>query len=57
MLQLLRFTSASADVFPSLKSAAGGALHIAEIVSVGGFFLNENFDSPLVFFSLPASSS
>jgi hypothetical protein len=34
VLQLLRFTSASADVFPPLKSAAAGALHIAEIVSV-----------------------
>ncbi|KAG8793494.1 POC1 centriolar protein A [Ceratobasidium sp. 428] len=31
-LQLLRLTAASADVFPPLKSAAGGALHIAELV-------------------------
>ncbi|KAG9079975.1 hypothetical protein FRC06_007227, partial [Ceratobasidium sp. 370] len=31
-LQLLRLTAASADAFPPLKSAAGGALHIAEIV-------------------------
>ncbi|KAF8594480.1 TPR-like protein [Ceratobasidium sp. AG-I] len=31
-LQLLRLTAASADVLPPLKSAAGGALHIAEIV-------------------------
>ncbi|KAG8717318.1 POC1 centriolar protein A [Ceratobasidium sp. 394] len=30
-LQLLRLTAASADAFPPLKSAAGGALHIAEI--------------------------
>ena len=33
-LALLRLTSASADVFPPLKSAAGGALHIVEIVVV-----------------------
>ena len=33
-LALLKLTSASADVFPPLKSAAGGALHIAEIVVV-----------------------
>ncbi|KAG9122450.1 POC1 centriolar protein A [Ceratobasidium sp. 392] len=31
-LQLLRLTAASADAFPALKSAAGGALHIAELV-------------------------
>ncbi|KAG8696036.1 hypothetical protein FRC08_007406 [Ceratobasidium sp. 394] len=31
-LQLLRLTAASSDAFPPLKSAAGGALHIAEIV-------------------------
>ncbi|KAF8594481.1 hypothetical protein BDV93DRAFT_515736 [Ceratobasidium sp. AG-I] len=31
-LQLLRLTAASADVFPPLKSAAGDALYIAEIV-------------------------
>jgi hypothetical protein len=34
VLQLLRLTAASADVFPPLKSASGGALHIAEIVLV-----------------------
>jgi hypothetical protein len=34
VLALLRLTSATADVFPPLKSAAGGALHIAEIVVV-----------------------
>lgn len=33
-LVLLRLTHASADVFPPLKSAAGGALHIIELVSV-----------------------
>ena len=33
-LTLLRLTSTSADVFPPLKSATGGALHIAEIVVV-----------------------
>jgi hypothetical protein len=33
-LQLLRLTHASADVLPPLKSAAGGALYIAELVSV-----------------------
>ncbi|KAG8725088.1 hypothetical protein FRC09_008766 [Ceratobasidium sp. 395] len=31
-LQLLRLTAASADAFPPLKSAAGGALHIVELV-------------------------
>ncbi|KAG9089613.1 POC1 centriolar protein A [Ceratobasidium sp. UAMH 11750] len=31
-LELLRLIAASADMFPPLKSAAGGALHIAEIV-------------------------
>ncbi|KAG9125710.1 POC1 centriolar protein A, partial [Ceratobasidium sp. 392] len=31
-LQLLRLVDASADVFPPLKSAAAGALHIAELV-------------------------
>ncbi|KAF8598006.1 TPR-like protein [Ceratobasidium sp. AG-I] len=31
-LQLLRLTAASADVLPPLKSAAGGALYIAEII-------------------------
>jgi hypothetical protein len=31
---LLKLTSASADAFPPLKSAAGGALHIVEIVLV-----------------------
>jgi hypothetical protein len=33
-LALLRLTSASADIFPPLKSGGGGALHIAEIVVV-----------------------
>ena len=33
-LALLRLTAAAADVFPPLKSAAGGALHIAELVKV-----------------------
>jgi hypothetical protein len=36
---LLKLTSASADAFPPLKSAAGGALHIVEMVSVR--FLSE----------------
>ena len=31
---LLKLTSASADAFPPLKSAATGALYIADIVSV-----------------------
>ena len=31
---LLKLTSATADAFPPLKSAAGGALHIAELVVV-----------------------
>jgi hypothetical protein len=31
---LLKLTGASADAFPPLKSAAGGALHIVEMVSV-----------------------
>jgi hypothetical protein len=31
---LLKATAAAADVFPPLKSAAGGALHIAELVRV-----------------------
>ncbi|KAF8594814.1 hypothetical protein BDV93DRAFT_130317 [Ceratobasidium sp. AG-I] len=31
-LQLLRLTAASADVLPPLKSAASGALYIAEII-------------------------
>jgi len=31
---LLKLTSATADAFPPLKSAAGGALHIAELVLV-----------------------
>ncbi|KAG8718505.1 POC1 centriolar protein A [Ceratobasidium sp. 395] len=31
-IELLRLTAAAADVFPPLKSAASGALHIAEIV-------------------------
>ncbi|KAG8773178.1 hypothetical protein FRC12_002685, partial [Ceratobasidium sp. 428] len=31
-IELLRLTTAAADVFPPLKSAASGALHIAEIV-------------------------
>ncbi|KAG8685629.1 POC1 centriolar protein A, partial [Ceratobasidium sp. 394] len=39
-VQLLRLTVASADAFPPLKSAAGGALHIAEIVKK--FRLNKN---------------
>jgi hypothetical protein len=34
---LLKLTSASADAFPPLKSAAGGALHIAEIVLVSRY--------------------
>jgi hypothetical protein len=34
VLALLKLTRATADVFPPLKSAAGGALHIAEIVMV-----------------------
>jgi len=33
-LALLRLTSVSADVFPPLKGAASGALHVAEIVVV-----------------------
>ena len=33
-LELLRSTAASADVFPPLKSVAGGVLHIAEIIEV-----------------------
>jgi hypothetical protein len=31
---LLKFTSATAAAFPPLKSAAGGTLHIAELVVV-----------------------
>ena len=31
---LLKLTYAAADAFPPLKSAAGGALHIAELVKV-----------------------
>ena len=31
---LLKVTHAAADAFPPLKSAAGGALHIAELVKV-----------------------
>ncbi|KAF8604737.1 hypothetical protein BDV93DRAFT_81082 [Ceratobasidium sp. AG-I] len=31
-LELLRVTAASADVFPPLKSVAGGVLHVAEII-------------------------
>jgi hypothetical protein len=32
--ELLRLTSESANIFPPLKSAAEGALHIVEIVAV-----------------------
>jgi hypothetical protein len=39
-LALLRLTYAAADVFPPLKSAAGGALHIVDMVTV-------RFDSTL----------
>ena len=34
VLALLKHTRATTDVSPPLKSAAGGALHIAEIVMV-----------------------
>ena len=33
-LALLRVTAASSDWFPPMKGAAGGALHIAELVKV-----------------------
>ena len=33
-LSLLKLTPAAADAFPPLKSAAGGALRIAELVKV-----------------------
>lgn len=33
-VQILRLTVASSDVFPPLKSAAAGALHIAELTRV-----------------------
>jgi hypothetical protein len=33
-LALLKVTAATSDWFPPLKSAAGGALHIAELVKV-----------------------
>lgn len=34
-LALLRLASVATDAFPPLKSAAGSALHIADLVSVG----------------------
>ncbi|QRW07261.1 hypothetical protein RhiLY_06260 [Ceratobasidium sp. AG-Ba] len=40
-IQLLRLTAASADVFPPLKSAAGAALHIAEMIKASGFKSNK----------------
>jgi hypothetical protein len=33
-LALLKLVHATADVFPPLKAAVGGALHIAELVTV-----------------------
>ncbi|KAG8772790.1 hypothetical protein FRC12_002885 [Ceratobasidium sp. 428] len=41
--QLLKLTAAASDAFPPLKSAAAGALHIAEIVKVwmAGFTLTK----------------
>ena len=33
-IRLLEALDASADAFPPLKSAAGGALHIAKLVKV-----------------------
>ncbi|QRV93104.1 hypothetical protein RhiJN_21122 [Ceratobasidium sp. AG-Ba] len=38
-IQILRLTAASADAFPPLKSAAGAALHIAEMIK--GFKSNK----------------
>ena len=37
-VRLLEALSASADVFPPLKSAAGGALHFAKLVEVRNMF-------------------
>lgn len=34
VVELLRLTAESADVFPPLKSAVGGALHVFELVQV-----------------------
>lgn len=37
--ELLSLTSAAADAFPPLKSAAGGALYIAQAVKVSALLL------------------
>jgi hypothetical protein len=45
---LLKLTSATADAFPPLKSAAGGALHIAELVVVRSIYLCDPSIMPMV---------
>lgn len=48
-LELLSFTSAAADAFPPLKSAAGSALYIAQAVKVRLltlFNIYEHYDPP-----------
>lgn len=46
---LLKLTDAAADAFPPLKSAAGGALHIIEMVKVRSAIIRVSHKVTLVF--------